>query len=252
MYNRIPALYNPRPTLSKLYEDDDTLFSGMLLPEGLDGSDMTALLLLKYDNLETIFKTSTEAKAGITAWSKIMLENWTKMWEALQTEYAPLENYSMTETMTDDETVTKYGKSTERTDDLTHAKTGTETTTPDLTEEETPDETNTTDSGIFGFNSSTAVSDSTATETRTGTNTRTTTGTTETEYDTTDTDSGTQTIAESGSDTQTRNYTLTRAGNIGVTTSQQMLESEMILRCKWNMYEIIACAFQHDLCIVVW
>ena len=36
----------------------------------------------------------------------------------------------------------------------------------------------------------------------------------------------THTDTGSGSDTDTRNYTLTRAGNIGVTTSQQMIESE--------------------------
>lgn len=37
---------------------------------------------------------------------------------------------------------------------------------------------------------------------------------------------GTQTHVDSGSNTDTRNYTLTRKGNIGVTTSQQMIESE--------------------------
>ena len=29
-------------------------------------------------------------------------------------------------------------------------------------------------------------------------------------------------------------------GNIGVTTSQQMLESEFVMREKWNLYEMIA------------
>ena len=46
-------------------------------------------------------------------------------------------------------------------------------------------------------------------------------------------DTGTETHALSGSDTETRNYELTRQGNIGVTTTQQMLQSERDL-WKWN------------------
>lgn len=268
MNNSVPALYTPVPTLAELYAEDNTLFALMSLPEGLEIADVSAVLLLKFKTLETIFGSTVDAKAGIAIWSTSLVENWGKMWETLQESYRPLENYSMIEEMTDDETVTEYGKSTTRTDNLTHTKTGTETVTPDLTETETPNltdtetpnETNTTNSDVFGFNSALAVPESgsmssrsgTNTRTTTGTNTRTTEGTSETEYDTSDTDTGTQTTADTGSDTQTRNYTLTRSGNIGVTTSQQMLESEMLLRCKWNMYEVIANAFRHDLCICVW
>ena len=60
-------------------------------------------------------------------------------------------------------------------------------------------------------------------------------GTNETTFDTTDTDTGTQTTLDGGSDTHTRNYTLTRSGNIGVTTSQQMIESERALWV-WNFF----------------
>lgn len=41
--------------------------------------------------------------------------------------------------------------------------------------------------------------------------------------------------------------TSTIAGNIGVTTSQQMLESEIALRTKWNAYEIVANKFFDEL-----
>ena len=47
---------------------------------------------------------------------------------------------------------------------------------------------------------------------------------------------GTVRHADSGSDTQTRNYTLTRKGNIGVTSSQQLLESERSL-WMWSFFE---------------
>lgn len=47
---------------------------------------------------------------------------------------------------------------------------------------------------------------------------------------------GTQTNAQSGTDTSTRNYSLSRSGNVGVTTSQQMIESERQLYL-WNFFE---------------
>lgn len=49
---------------------------------------------------------------------------------------------------------------------------------------------------------------------------------------------GTQGITDGGRDTETRNYELTRSGNIGVTTSQQMIESERKLRM-WNFFEMV-------------
>lgn len=49
---------------------------------------------------------------------------------------------------------------------------------------------------------------------------------------------GSQSNTENGTNTDTRNYTLTRKGNIGVTTSQQMIESERNL-WMWNYFEEI-------------
>lgn len=150
--------------------------------------------------------------------------NWNKQWATVIAEYDPIENYSMREQMTNDTTVTEYGKQTERTDDLTHAKTGTET------REITPDLETVTEKAITGFDSASPVDTDKETQTATGTQTD------ETTHHTQDTDTGTQTTVDSGSDTATRNYVLTRAGNIGVTTSQQMLESERAL-WRWNFLQ---------------
>ena len=310
---------------------------------------------------KTLLATSILALYGV---------NWGKQWETLSYEYDPIENYSMTEVMTDDETVTTYGKRTTRTDNLTHTKTGTETETPDitdlrtdnlshgktgtettvsektetrtdnlthektgtetvdidgtetrtdnlslgkngsdtrtdnLTDTTTPNLTTNTANTVHGFNSTigvpsgeqvgteTGTSTTTHTgterhqynstetntgtvqnvkgetnettfntsetdtgtqtndidaetqttfntsETDTGTQTTRTTGNTEREYDLTDSDTGTQSVSNSGKDTNTRNYELTRMGNIGVTTSQQMLESEHLL-WMWNFFHAV-------------
>lgn len=137
-------------------------------------------------------------------------DNWAKQWETLIVEYNPIENYSMVETMTDDTKVTDYGRTSTRTDNLT------DTNRPNIT--------NNTDNSTHAFNSSSAVPTDEMEQRTTGTNT--------------DTHTGTQGYVDGGTDTETRNYELTRSGNIGVTTSQQMIESERKLRM-WNFFEMV-------------
>ena len=70
-------------------------------------------------------------------------ENWTKLYNTLSFEYDPIENYSMVEVMANDNTVTNYGKSATRTNNLTHAKTGTEQTAYNSTDTRTDNLTHT-------------------------------------------------------------------------------------------------------------
>lgn len=163
-------------------------------------------------------------------------DKWRRQWDTLTFEYDPISNYDMTEIMTDDETVTEYGKSNTRTDNLTNLR------TPNTTETITPSNlTTTTNNSLYGFNSSAPVPSSGQTQTASGS-----TSTTRTGSETT-TNTGTQTDAESGSDTSTRNYTLTRTGNIGVTTSQQMIESERNLWMWDYFYKVVF----PDICRVI-
>lgn len=43
-----------------------------------------------------------------------------------------------------------------------------------------------------------------------------------------------------------------RSGNIGVTTSQQMIEAEMALRAKHNFYQIVSDSFKRHFCIMIY
>lgn len=165
-------------------------------------------------------------------------QRWTKLYATLELEYNPISNYDMTEVMTDDTRVTEYGHTDTQTDNLTHQKTGTDTRTPNTTETRTPAITETQEHNVQGFNSSDyQPSDKTVTD-ETGTETTALTGTDTTQYNTTDRDTGTRGRVEGGVDTDTRNYTLTRTGNIGVTTSQQMIESERGLWL-WDFFKSV-------------
>lgn len=171
---------------------------------------------------------------------KIFGKNWEKEWNTIISTYNPIENYHMIETMTDDTTTKDYGKTTTRTDNLSHQKTGTETQGYNNTENSTltPNVTVTNEKSVYGFDDSDNVPSETTEQGTSGTNTenKTKTGQDTLTHNVSDIDTGTQSHVDSGTDTETRNYTLERSGNIGVTTSQQMLEAERNL-WMWNYYE---------------
>ena len=163
---------------------------------------------------------------------------WTRLWATMKpVDYDPLTNYKMEETVEGTESST-------RTPDLTKGDTGTVQTTgqdkrtPNLTRNGTgtvndnSSATNTNHNGIWGFNSSTSVpsdmSDGTATNENTTTRdlTETETGTDTT--DRTNTDTYNRSYTETGTDTTsgTSSRKLTRTGNIGTNTFQNLLQQE--------------------------
>ena len=184
-------------------------------------------------------------------------QTWARMWAVYNAEYNPINNYDMTETF-EETRETEYGKTQTRTDELTETRTDelTETRTDNLTEErtddltqlETPAQTKTTSESVYGFNSSDASPSREVSEQNGGTYTRDNDGTVTTENTGTQTvdntgtqtvdNTGTQTLEDSGTDTVETGHTLTRLGNIGVTTSQQMLQSEIDL-WQWNFFNSV-------------
>lgn len=177
---------------------------------------------------------------------------WDRIYDALVNgEYNVLDNYNMVEVRTPDltdqrtadllSTLTR-NTNDDRTLDLTDEKTLdlTNEKTLDLTDERTPDlhtddktsinqdVTTTEDVKRFGFNDNSANGSPYEKKT-TGVS-----GLANNNYSDRD-------IDETGTDTTTHTgtETLTRRGNIGVTTSQQMLESELKLRALYNMVLIM-------------
>lgn len=287
----------------------------------LSGDKIISPLVYKISSGETLTNTQKTQLANVIY--SINSEIWAKQWATLSLTYNPIENYRMVEKMTNDQTVTAYGKTSSRTDNLHHSKTGsdsfdsditntrtdnlthtksgddttdidssstrtdnlgftrtgTDTLTPNTTETTTPNLTSSSTNTVYGFNSSTAVNANGNSQTATGTSTVARTGTEQrtyniseantgtqtdvkddtqkitynssdtntgtqtttqitdnkTNYNISESDTGTQSTSEGGNDTSTRNYELERSGNIGVTTSQQMLTSERKL-WMWNFF----------------
>lgn len=140
-------------------------------------------------------------------------DKWIKIYDALMTEYKPLENYSMEEIRTPDltdEDTENVGSeiSVERTTNATSKYKGFNADEP-VTINETDGSEDTTTSGAKANNETSRTSTHTGTE------------------------------------------TLTRAGNIGVTTSQQMLESEIKLR-QYDFYNQIFEDIDSVMCLMIY
>ena len=201
-----------------------TILATLAVPwvEDIDGSTLDAEYFYNISGQKTISPLvrrvlgtgttlTTEQKTSLaTIIFKMFLLNWSKEYATLSLEYNPISNYDMTET----ETV-ENENSREKTNTGTQSNSGTQSV-------------NTTTTGssadnVYGFNSENAVGDKT--------------GTTGGTVATSGTDSNTRTdnLSEGETGDSTTERTLSRSGNIGVTTSQQMLQSERDLWL-WNFF----------------
>lgn len=190
-------------------------------------------------------------------------EKWIKLYSLLSKEYNPIENYSMTETETPNITKRQgvssdYEVSDEKTIERNMSRTETASIDYEVSDEKktgtnysvsTDSETN---ADAYGFNSSSPV----PTNSASGNSTVTTIGNANENVETnTHKQTGGMTVTESGranenveknthkqmgytEETETGTRQLTRSGNIGVTTSQQMIESEIAL-WQWNFIESV-------------
>ena len=174
----------------------------------------------------------------VTACYSMFNDNWTALWKAVITDYEPLENYNRNATITTKTNEKNTGSLTnqrELTDTGTVDKSLTDTGTLSNATTVTSDTANNT----YGFDSNNAVPASSSTQTNTTNSTET--------HDLSNGINEVRNLANSENSTETRNLENTNEtthteivkGNIGVTTSQQMLQSEYDLRRLNNFYETV-------------
>lgn len=229
-------------------------------------------ILMDIFNDLPLTETKRTTIAGVVY--QIYDRKWAKLWEAYSAQYNPISNYDMTETEVIDRNVSKDGTDTGT---LNTANTGTvsdstsdsgtvNTTTSDTKTNTGTQATTTTDSnsdGIYGFNSSESVgsntSDGSSTNTRTDNLSSSDTGS---ELETRNltiantktlntNEHETHNLANSEDIEEDTTRTLSRSGNIGVTTTQQMIESEIEL-WQWNFYKQVFEDIDSILCLDVY
>lgn len=229
-----------------LYIVNETLFSDMVMPDGMDASDRDIIvdnILNEYAELEVIYPDPVFMKDAIGKWSRKEVPTWQRIFNAAKADYNPIENYNRTEES--EEIGSSSGKET-------HSGTDTSRTDSRSNLAGMDKDAN---SGSDSLTTNRAAFDS---------NSLVTTGTDTTQHGHILTKSLNETTSENGTasvshgeviDNAGNNNLVRRshiAGNIGVTTSQQMLEQELIVSAKLNVYNYIMNSFKDRFCLEVY
>ena len=250
------------------YNND--LFGLLNLPPGIDKDTLVNNIMLRGGEFEVVYSNPDFYKSAIGLWSNKHYRTFEKWINALNIDYNPLENYDRMEEWSDTGsrintgTVSDSGSRTNTgtvSDSGERTNTGTQSTETTGNDNFTGSGNSTSADEISAYNSNSFQNDKkNTTNSSNSSETNTTTNSTRTD-NLTESNSNTRTdnLSESNSNTRTDNLSektnsnrIGRAhGNIGVTTSQQMLQSELDI-AKWNIYEQITDLFLSEFCIMVY
>lgn len=197
-------------TLIGMYNYDNTLFDLLSLPEDIDKQTLVDNILLRSGEFEVLYPDMDFLKYSIGAWSRKWQRTFDRWITALNLEYNPLENYDRQEDWTDYRDVSGTESNSSSGSSSTSGSTGS-TTTHNVSAYDAGNTYTPRDQDILSG---------------------------------TDSSSGSSSMSGSGSHSLDDDLTHSGRihGNIGVTTSQQMLQSELDLGL-WNIYEKITDLF---------
>lgn len=215
-----------RLTIEGMLAWDPDFFAGMSIPSGMDLDTLVGEIRLKGFDLELVYPSYVYMKSMTERWSAAHLWGWQKAYDAIQLEYEPLWNVDAevleTRNLSGSDALT-HGHVLTRTGSVAVADTGTD----------------------VNLNSTNAFNGGTWADREKESFTHGQTETTN--YSSlADTDSG----VDSRATTDTGTVKTVRKGNIGVTTSQDMLRQELDI-AKFSIYERIADEFVNAFCILV-
>lgn len=273
-----------------LSQTDQSVFDLMDLPEGIDKDNVCDNILMEGSDFEVLYANPLYLRSCVGVWSKKHYRTFEKWIKALNMEYNPLENYDRIEswgdTGKDTRTLDHQDKRTLDTEDKRTLDSQDKRTldsqdkrtldtqdkeTRDVQDETTFDKTTGTEHTVSAFDSSTyqpstndeeheggtVTVDGTGTDTmdHTGTDTLDHTGTDTMDHTGTDTldHTGTDTIDYSGTitDDKTNEHNGRIHGNVGITTSQQMLQSEYDI-ARFNIVQQITDLFLTEFCLLIY
>lgn len=194
--------------------ENKSLFDLLTVPEGIVKNDLVDNIMLECGEFETLYADPDFMRSAIGAWSNKHQRTFLKWVTALNIEYAPLENYDRQENWTDE----------------TDANT---TNTLNSTVSSSSTSGGESKTNIAAYDSSSYSPSDQVTDSNSASNT--------------------STDASSGAGTENIDFEHTGRihGNIGVTTSQQMLEQELEV-ARFNIIDEITKLFMSELCVAVY
>lgn len=276
-----------RATLSLIgmYEYDHTILDFFHYPDKWETADKDVFvnkLLLDTAELEILYPDTDIFKTAIKYWSAAEVHNWNKLYNTTVLDYNPIWNKNGT--VTETEKHSKNNNYTDVTDGkiADHSSTNGSQNTETSGNENTNGSQNTETSGnentnktnntneknyVFGFNSeSAAQSGQTVTDDTGNTNTDRSENTKSNSSANTDRSENIKSNSSTNTDATTTNntnfkhdekenidreYTRTEQGNIGITTTQQMINEEREVD-KFNLMDYIIDRFKQRFCLLVY
>ena len=235
-----------------LFTWDNTLFSLMVIPEGMNKDVLVDNILAETAELEVLYSNPTIMKNLIGVWSKKNLDMWTKMFETTQYEYNPIDNYNRIEEGTD----SGRGSSTHSgTDTRTFGGSDTSENTRNLTGKDTTSGSATNGHWVAGYDSTpSGNNDGLVKQTRDEGSRSETVNRTETEKNNGRINYGKKDSLSHGETINSQNdnnHYLHAHGNIGVTTTQKLIKEERQID-RFNPYDMIIEDYKMRFCILVY
>lgn len=217
---------------------NDGILGELVVPDGVDVELVKDNLLAETAELEVIYPDAIFMQAMIGRWSAKELPIWERLYKTTLLEYNPIENYDRMEEWTEAEDTKKNTEAD---------ATGTSTTDTDGTSTRQSN----TDGVINDQKYVSAYNEVEFTPTERDNNTQNEKNNSEQK------DVGTVSVKTSAENTtdETGNRNLLRKGrahgNIGVTTSQQMIEAERDVAL-YNIIDVIINSFKNRFCLQVY
>ena len=227
-----------------LYNYNPSLLDELVLPEAIEDkrADLIDNLLLETAELEVLYTDPDFMQKAIGVWSKKQSPIWDELYKTTQYEYNPIWNKDGVIVEERDLAATEdVTTNVDREDKLQDKN------SRNFEDEETRNLSDVSDRDVYGFNSSTAAPAEKNTVSGTGTDTFKHTGT-----DTVD-HTGTQDIDTTvdRDTTDTGTITRTEQGNIGVTSTQSLIQEQREV-VKFNILDYIINEFRDRFCLKVY
>lgn len=215
-----------------------TIFDGLKLPEALDRSTAINNILMECAELELLYSDLDFFKFAIEQWSSKQLSVWQKLYETTQLEYDPIENFNRKEEYTDTTTVTRTENVTETAQSSSSNISNGDSSSSVNSSQNNEERVSAYDSNSYQPKGQNILSGN---EKRSAADTVTDKGNA----------SGENERQGEFSEQHSFTHSAKEYGNIGVTTSQQMIEAEREV-VKFNIYDYITDDFKSRFCLLVY
>lgn len=237
---------------------NESLFDLMNLPDGIDIDTVKNNILLEAGDFEVLYADPNFMKQAVGIWSAKHYRTFDKWIKALNIDYNPLENYDRFErwdnSANENSSTNRQGTTSDTSNASMHNE-GTDHDSEHNSGNVHTENSGTTENEVSAFDSSSYQPESqnivNNEESTNNSNDRTLSHNSSNDTNTSNTSNGSSTDEETFEKGTNDSHTGWIHGNIGVTTSQQMLQSELDI-ARFNIVQQITDLFLQEFCIMIY